>query len=367
MAVGAKPSASSVKSKSEKLILPFRRFVDRPLESFVHEVLEWLRISAMPEAHEALFRNSIPKDVKFIILRKDVVLDGTKRPDGDNAPCPMCATNKFLRGSLVYVPEMQCCAFIGNCCADSKSRAEAERDFRQRSRQDYEDNYLLDGLPLISDKLDALNSLMPAAKEAQRMYRQFRRGASLVQHQLRQVKRTFGPRLVVSEMLGDEDERLDYHGPAGFRGGTLKTREHDFGPMEGELAIIKDYKPVNELEHLIRQLSSIDPITDEDQLLEFITTINEKQRHAGVVILEAVDTGVIRFIERLRNFYAFFTPENAARINAFGTCEHNTFQFTAEYRIVKARPTFIVTHRDARCVLCLQMQDFDFSWPRKKD
>ena len=94
MANGKDAGASSVKSKTEKPTLPFRQFKDRPTAVFVDSIMKQLRETAQPELIEGLFRNPIPKDVEFFIIRPDVVIDGKKRPEGDHAPCPMCSPNK---------------------------------------------------------------------------------------------------------------------------------------------------------------------------------------------------------------------------------------------------------------------------------
>src|SRR6187200_1371652 len=113
MATDTNSNASRVSRVTKDSSLPFRRLADRPSTVFVETVLKELRDKASPELIEELYRNPIPKDVQFFILRQ-VELDGLKRPNGDNAPCPMCMPNKFLRGALIYIPVMQCCAVIGH-------------------------------------------------------------------------------------------------------------------------------------------------------------------------------------------------------------------------------------------------------------
>ena len=58
--------------------------------------------TGQPELCDELFRGRLPNDVEYRILKR-VDIDRRKRPKGDLAPCPMCTSNRFLRGSLVYV------------------------------------------------------------------------------------------------------------------------------------------------------------------------------------------------------------------------------------------------------------------------
>ncbi|WP_156434887.1 hypothetical protein [Bradyrhizobium lablabi] len=103
---------------SETELLPWRPFNDRPTGIWIEETVARIKGTAQPELIESLYRNPIPKDARFRVLKHLITVDGTKRPKGDNCPCPMCTPNRFLTGSLVWFTELQCCAFIGNCCAN---------------------------------------------------------------------------------------------------------------------------------------------------------------------------------------------------------------------------------------------------------
>jgi hypothetical protein len=360
-----------MKNGEERPQLPWRPFPDRPLGMFVEIVLQHLKDTAQPESMESLYRNPIPKDIEFNIIKKDIVLDGRKRPEGDNAPCPMCTPNRFLTGALIHVPKLQCVAMIGRCCADKKALADAEREYRQRTLRDYEETYLLQCLPFVRARMTVLQSLGSAATEGLRLYRKFRRDMPRIHSQLRHAKREYSGHLRLSEVIrGGEDkqEEIQYVGPAGFRGRgrlEIETREHDFGIMSGAVAVISDYNPVKELEMLIRQLESVDALPTEDAALDFIVAIDERQRHAGVAIMEGVDVGVIKFSNRLRDFLQFFTRENAAVLNAFGTSPHNNQSFSVEFELIHNRPCLRFKQRGKPCKLEIgpQFGVLDFSWP----
>lgn len=371
MVEGKNADASGEKRRFDAEILPWRQFKDWPSEIFIREVLDWIYQSGYPERHEALFRNKIQKDATFYILRPDVTIDGKKRL-GDSAPCPMCTSNRFLTGSLVYLPSMQCVAFIGHCCADKKTRADAAREFRLRSRQKHEEDYLLDNLLLIPARLAALEVIRPAAIEARRLYRQFRRDASRVQFQLRQIRRNYGGRLILSEIIrgGEDAVGTDYVGPAGIKGHgatNIETREHDYGLLAGDLITVKNFDPVKELDTLIRQLSSIDSVDDDEQVLDFIVSITPKQRGAAVAIMETVDDNVEKLLARLRNLLSFFTRENAEQLSAYGTSPHNSLPFTAKFGPMHGRPCMVIEQGKEKCVMHVgnDCQDFSFRWPAK--
>jgi hypothetical protein len=125
MANGDDAVSSAVKRQTtDKLQLPWRPFRDRPSGIWIDETVRQIKENAEPERIESLFRNQIPKVAKFRTLKHLITMDGKKRPNGDNAPCPMCTPNRFLTGSLVWFSDLQFCAFIGNCCANDDLPAE---------------------------------------------------------------------------------------------------------------------------------------------------------------------------------------------------------------------------------------------------
>ncbi|MGY3695401.1 hypothetical protein HAP41_0000006110 [Bradyrhizobium barranii subsp. apii] len=121
---------------SEVKVLPWRTFKDRRSGIWIEETVAQITETGQPELIESLYRNSIPKDAKFRKLWQLITVNGTRRPDGDLCPCPMCAPNRFLTGTLVWFPDLQCCAFIGNCCADADVLAEADKGMEVRGEEE---------------------------------------------------------------------------------------------------------------------------------------------------------------------------------------------------------------------------------------
>jgi hypothetical protein len=343
--------------------LPYRRFRDWPTSIFIEEVVTHLKATGQPETMEALNRNKIPKDVKFRILQK-IAIDPKKRPDGDLAPCPMCTPNKFISGALVFLPELECCAVIGHCCASKKARDEADREHRWRTKRDFEESTLLAGLPLLPKKAAVLKSLRPAAEEARRVFRRFRREVPSIHKHLRTLKDRRGGPLMLSEIVEDESREF---GPRGLErpSGDEKTREIEFGVLVGLTAVTKDYNPVSELNYVISILESLEARPGEEAAIDFIISMTEAQRRAAVAILQVVDKGHAKFIAKLTDFALFFTRENIERLQAYGTHPANHFAIEAKFETIHGRPRISMRHRGERCQLLIpaQVDDINFPWP----
>jgi hypothetical protein len=351
---------------SEYQELPYQPVLDWPTNFFIDQVLAHLRETGRPETCNLLFRNRLPKTAKFRIVRK-IHLDQRKRPERDLAPCPMCSPNKFLSGALVFLPELKCCGVIGHCCAGKKQRDEAEREYKSRRQRDYEESLLLTTLPIIPKRGEVLEKLRPAAEEARRLYRKFRKEAHAVHGHLRELKARRGGFLFVTELI-DQEESADLYGPKGFDRSSSdeSTREIEFGLLSGQTAVLKEYNPVKELDNVVRILSSLDATPTEEQALEFIVSMSEAQRRAAVAIIKAIDASYAKFVAKLKDFGSFFTRENIALINAYGTHQSNPLRIEARYEMLRGVPRVSIQRWSERCQLLIgrQLYDVNFEWPQ---
>jgi hypothetical protein len=359
-----------LKSSSSKPQLPWRPFKDRPTGIWIDETVARIKETAQPEGIESLYRNHIPKSARFRTLKHLITIDGGKRPDGDNAPCPMCTPNRFLTGSLVWFPDLQFSAFIGNCCANDDVLAEAEKERKWRERRDDEESYLLAALPLVGPKLEVLENLKSMALEATRSYRKIRTGVPLVHDQLRRMKQEYGGQLTLTQIIRDEaTENDDYFGPAGMKGrgkDAVETRDHTFGSFSGHIAVIKDYNPVKELETMNRKLLAIAVHGSEADAMNFIITMTEKERHVAVVILRDVEESIQKFRMRLFDLASFYTSANAENFNAFFTSELNNIYYKVEFSTVHGQPRLAFKRGGSTYELLRGSwaDKIDFKWPK---
>ncbi|MCS3451536.1 MULTISPECIES: hypothetical protein [Bradyrhizobium] len=354
---------------SEVKTLPWRTFKDRPSGVWIDETVARIKETAQPELIESLYRNQIPKDARFRVLRHLITIDGTKRPEADHCPCPMCTPNRFLTGSLVWFPDLQFCAFIGNCCANDDVQAEAEKERKWREKRDSEEDYLLAMLPLVAPKVTVLDSLKPIALEAVRAYRKIRNTLPQVHETLRRMKQHHGGELTLTEIIRDEsEENDDYYGPAGFKGrgkDGVETRDVTFGTFSGHIAVHKDYNPPKELETIHRKLMSVAANAYDQDALDFICGMTEAQRHAAVVILRDVEESIVKFKARLLDLTYFYTRQNADRLGQFFTHELNSIYYKVEYTTVRGQPTLRfkkgASHYDL--IRGSWAEKLEFDWP----
>jgi hypothetical protein len=349
---------------------PYRPFRSRPSGVYIQAVVDRLKETGEPEKIVGLYRGKIDRDARFRILRK-VSISRKKRPLGDMVHCPRCGCDdKFLEGAFAWFHELQYCAVIGHCCAGHEALDEAEREFKWREKRDYEENYLLEGLPNLRRKAELLSELRSPAGEAQRLYRQFRNKAAEIHRHLRDIKAQRGGHLRLIEILGSTEADSEYVGPAGFRGrggSEVESRDIDLGYMVGVTAVSKDYSPIKQLDETLRVLDSFDVrVESEDQALDLIVGMDERRRRAAVAILKAVDHGYEKFARKLSDFWAFFTRENIERLNAYGTHAENPFHFEASYRAEGGRTMVTLKRKRKECRLLFddRFASLNVDWPK---
>jgi hypothetical protein len=227
----------------------------------------------------------------------------------------MCHTpNKYKHGELVYLPRLQAIAAIGHECADPRTRAAANREFREREARDWEEDYLLDHLPLVSLKLAVANEFRGTATADLLLYRAIRRKAPTIHYELRQAKNR-GGQLTAMEKVGGDIAAI---GPDGFgRSRGLQAREISFGKLEGSILAMANYNPVAELSRVIDRLRPCARWDDENVALDAVAVMDDQARRRTYGDLRAADTEFPKCIARMQEFAAFFAADNIERISAW--------------------------------------------------
>lgn len=300
--------------------LTYRTFASMPLPAFVQQVRAQLLEHGQPEMISDLRHAHIDKNEYFEILC-EIDIDPLKRPEADLAPCPMCQPNKFLRGRLCYFPRLQCCAIIGHCCANKEHSAAAERRFKEASVLKWQEDYFLAAMPLIPEKLRVLRVMSAKAAEVQAVHRKFRKDGNETMMLLRDAVKGGGQLQIHFEL----ERAASGTGPQGFRGGNRVFDTVDYGVLEGTVAIRAKYDPVAEVEHMLQRLTVWNVGESEEQVIEAIASMNQRQRNTGYAVLTDIDHSKWpKFARAIEDFLKFFEPENLTRLKRWGADTRNS-------------------------------------------
>jgi len=298
-------------------------FPVKPLPAFAEQVRAQLKEHNQPELIRELRHEAIARTEEFDILC-EVSIDPSKRPEQDFAPCPMCQPNKFIRGRLCYFPRLNCCAIIGHCCADKKQRDSAEHRFREASNRNWQEDFLLEALPLIPRKLEVIAATRGKAVEALRLHKKFRKDAHRLMQLLREISKNHGGRLQVQfevESKAAVNERVT--------SGRFErlVDMNDYGVLSGLTALRANYDPVLELNDIESVLRVIEVGVESEFVMNYIIAMDVKHREWTYTVLNDIDSRRWRnFTLKLDDFCSFFDSENLVRLARWGEDSKNRNQ-----------------------------------------
>jgi hypothetical protein len=269
----------------------------------------------------------------------------------------MCQPNKYLRGSLIYLPNLKAIAAIGHCCADKDNIVAASREYRERTTRDVEHDYLLAHIPLIPAQLSVLQQVRPAARAAERIYRDFRRAGRPFQRPLRLVKKS-GGLLALEEQM---QTQADAAGPAAFRS-RVNIQKIEFGFLRGMIALTGDYNPVREVDKIAASLRPHSYGKTDDALLDYVAMLEPPSRHTAFVQARQAGINYSKFQRRIADFCDFFTQQNIQLLNQWASHPANPHRFEASLR--GNRCTFRRPGEFWSIPLDPVLWAYNFQWPK---
>ena len=341
----------------------FRTYKDMPGSYLREAFIAHIRATGTPESFPGIHPGPIDKAEPFCKLT-DFSIDRGRRPGGDMAFCPMChQLNKILQGSLIYLTRIRAVAAIGHECAVRENRAAAEKDYRARRDRETWEDYLIGSLPHVAAKLAAINVVRPAADEATRVVRRLQKDAPGAVRQLRETNRTHGGQLIIAETIDATIARI---GPSGFQGANgRQTRDIMFGLLIGTTAIITNYNPARELDQIGAILEKCPMCTTEEEALEAVCQLTEKDCKWTATNLRETDRSFRRFQSRIADFCSFFTTDNIARIDAWTRHPEHPSPFRITRRQEFGSVTLSISGYEDRLKVSVApvIEDYRAEWP----
>lgn len=305
------PTAQQVRHR----VFP-QRPSDKEIERYVEEILS----TSTPEEISDLHQGPIPPDEPFRKLRQ-ITLKRSRRADGEMAFCPRCGRHKqYLEGWLIYLPGLEALACVGNDCAGSEAKAEADREYLLEIQRKNNNDYLLETVPTLSLELAKVEALKPSCEAADTVYRTFKREGKEAWQALRNVVRDDG-RLKVNEVMASNGI-----GPSGIRtsGGSTQTRSISFGELRGRTMFKGAFTPlkaVGEIEATIQEFEC----QNDDALLEMATWTHDQMEAACRSLRKAFE-GLSRLDMELKDIARFFATSNLEAITRWSSHHDAAFR-----------------------------------------
>ena len=157
--------AGQIRRNAETLqVKNFKSFPIQEREKFLCHI----KSAGLPELYDGLDTGSIPRDLPFEIVTNFSVSSKSRR-GGDLIPCAMCSPNKFLEGSLIWLPDRESIALIGHCCANKENQRKANRSYDYRTSKRQAEDYLLENLNFVTKMAKTIQEAIPIAEGQQKM------------------------------------------------------------------------------------------------------------------------------------------------------------------------------------------------------
>lgn len=318
---------------------------------------QYLKETASPETLDGLAMSHPLKGQPFILifyftLRREL------RPDGREAPCPICSPNapKYFDGALAWFPVEGVYRCIGRECAGhfiGKAQSDAaKREFKERRSRDADYEFLAINLGVIPSMIRYFEALLPAAIHADKL--RHRLGAAHVREPLGRVVKNHDGRLVVWDTI--EAERFD---PTVNDTVTIKERVPiDFGLLAGPTAVVQSFDVPRKIKNEIGYLGVLnkgEQATAEEWVINEAWNYAEDMRLACYRLRNA-NALQPRALTKIKDVLSFFTDENFEQLAKFGDDHRNSISLFAavrngQFRIgptmsqcVSIRPEFDLLH-----------------------
>lgn len=280
--------------------------------------LAFIHNGGAPEDYSNLDFGPISKKAKFEIIEHFEV-SKKSRYGRELLPCAMCSRNKFLRGALIWIPERESIAIIGNCCADPANQAKADINYNKRKAKDFAEAYLLENIPSVRSRMWAIGPVEQVALGQEKLHKALRRNYPVLLKELGAAKREN------CEMYRFEDIRAS-SSVAEFTKGGLRTARTSFGRFQGKTAVLSSYRPSQKINIIKNRLRPFVQFSDEPAALDYILQLGynkliEDEKHLSEATKMYTD-----ICEKMNDFTLFFSQKNIQLLNRWKGSDGNSFE-----------------------------------------
>ncbi|WP_193748886.1 hypothetical protein [Leisingera sp. ANG-Vp] len=248
-------------------------------------------------------------------------LDRKKRPNWDEAPCPICSpvSPKYLSGFLVWFPKENCIRAIGKECGRTldKNWHREVRAFKIREEDEARRQYILQKLHTVPQLISEFETELATAKRQHSVWRDLKdRCPAIVQH----LRDNMGEDLRVS--------RRSRNKTLSSSNGTSNYYETRIGKAQGYAAVRRDFPNVREIKSSIEHLEAISHGSNSHEISVRLQVMSKKEQRAIEKVIKLSETKLDRVKQRRHDFLSFFSDANIETINRWATDQNTSMYFT---------------------------------------
>lgn len=296
------------------------RLKSEPSPTQVEKFKQHVKETGQPETF-GIITTSKAENLEGAKILWKFTLDRKKRPNWDEAPCPICSPEspKYLSGFLVWFPKENCIRAIGRECGRTldKNWHREVRAFKIREEDEARRHYILQKLHTVPQLILDFEAELAAAKRQHSVWKDLKdRCPAIVQH----LRDNMGEDLKVS--------RRSRSKTLSSSSGASNYYETRIGRAQGYAAVRRDFPNVREIKANISHLEAISHGSNGHEIAVRVQEMSKKEQRAIEKVIKSAESKLDRVKERRQDFLNFFSDANIETINRWATDQNTSMYFT---------------------------------------
>lgn len=299
------------------------RIRSQPAPTDIERFKQHVKQTGCPETYP-LISTSQPISLSDAIILSEFQIDRKKRPNLDEAPCPVCSPSspKFLAGFLVWFPSEMCIRAIGRECGRKLSYNwdATIRRYKLEQKELQREQFLEAELWKVPAIISKLEQELIRAKNHKVIWKEMRsRAPNVVQHLRSSMARGY---LTIAR------KRSGKSGTATVTSlGASQYYELKIGSVSGQAAVSSQFNLEPKITMTINQLKSISQGDDRENTFLTMCDMASREKIASERVIKQAKLALSRLKAKNNDFEAFFDKENLDTINQWSMDENSPFKF----------------------------------------
>lgn len=298
----------------------------QPGPNDISEFKEHVRLTGCPETfYRITTSKAVSLDSSEILTGFQI--DRKKRPERDEAPCPICspAAPKFLSGYLVWFPNELVIRAIGKECGDRIDRGWNRRvqSFKLRQQQEQREEFIERELHQVPDLIRKIEAELARSCFHLAIWKEFKsKCPAIVQHLRGEMAKGF---LTVTRKRNSNSGRSTTSSS-----GNSQFYEEKIGSVRGQAAVKAQFKHHKDLIETVSHLKAIDQGDDPEHVFLALCDMDTKTTKAVERVIKTARSKLSSATRIAEDFETFFTAETIETINLWATDQHSSLNFKLE-------------------------------------
>lgn len=301
---------------------PVRR--SKPTPNDVAEFKEHVRLTGQPEIFRWITTTKA-FDLSDAEILAEFQINRKKRPEMDEAPCPICSPNapKYLAGYLVWFPHEYVVRAIGKECG-RRINEHWEKEVhahRLREQEKRRDEFIESELKNVPELIFLMNRELERSLAQKEVWNKFKKSCPAIVSHLRQC--------MAHGVLTVSRKRTEISGTSmTSQSGPSNYFEEKLGSVAGQSAVKSEFKHDKILKEQLENLKAINHGSDKELTFLALCDMDTRSKKAVEKVIKDARKNLKKYQGIGDDFDLFFERGNIDLITKWANDQSSSFQFT---------------------------------------